>query len=69
MELLDQTEQYLKKVSYTVKHNDKEYTLTDFFEHGESRIIHFKIKGYQHLILNGYAEQFTDEEALLLFLF
>ena len=32
MELLNQTEQHIKKVSYTVKHNDKEYILIDFFE-------------------------------------
>ena len=32
MELLDQTEQHIKKVSYNIKHNNKEYTLIDFFE-------------------------------------
>ena len=31
---------------------------------GESRTIHFKIKGYQELILNGYTESFSDKEAL-----
>ena len=32
MELLDQTEQHIKKVSYTIRHNNKEYILSDFFE-------------------------------------
>jgi hypothetical protein len=31
---------------------------------GKSRTIHFKIKGYQELILNGYTESFSDKEAL-----
>ena len=31
---------------------------------GEYRTIHFKIEGYQELILNGYTESFSDEEAL-----
>jgi hypothetical protein len=31
---------------------------------GEDRTIHFKIKGYQELILNGYTESFSDKEAL-----
>ena len=35
MELLDQTEQHIKKVSYTIKHNNKEYILIDFFDGGE----------------------------------
>jgi hypothetical protein len=32
MEFLDQTEQFIKKVSYTIKHNNKVYILSDFFE-------------------------------------
>jgi hypothetical protein len=35
MELLNRTEQDIKKVSYTVKHNNKEYILIDFFEGGK----------------------------------
>jgi hypothetical protein len=31
---------------------------------GKSRTIHFKIEGYQELVLNGYTEQFSDKEAL-----
>ena len=31
---------------------------------GEHRTIHFKIEGYKEIILNGYTEQYTDEEAL-----
>ena len=32
MELLDQTEQHIKKVSYIIKHDNKEYIRIDFFE-------------------------------------
>jgi hypothetical protein len=31
---------------------------------GESRTIHLKLPGYQEVILNGYTEAFSDEEAL-----
>lgn len=31
---------------------------------GESRTIHLKLPGYQEVILNGYTEEFSDEEAL-----
>lgn len=31
---------------------------------GKSRTIHLKVVGYQELTLNGYNEEYTDEEAL-----
>jgi hypothetical protein len=31
---------------------------------GESRTIHLKVPGYREITLNGYSEQYTDEEAL-----
>jgi hypothetical protein len=35
MELLNTQRQDIKKVSYTVKHDDKEYILIDYFEGGK----------------------------------
>ena len=35
MKLLHTTEQSIKKVTHTFSHNDKEYTLVDYYEGGQ----------------------------------